>query len=75
MNVLFELQMAGQPHEELTKYAVVHDVDLIVLGVRGHSLVETLFVGSTTGRVVREAHCPVLSLRPIEKIAEEDFGT
>ena len=37
--------LAGQPHEELTKYAVVHDIDLIVLGVRGHGLVETLFVG------------------------------
>jgi nucleotide-binding universal stress UspA family protein len=67
--------LAGQPHEELTKYAVVHDIDLIVLGVRGHSLVETLFVGSTTDRVVRVAHCPVLSVRPIEKIVEEDFGT
>ena len=55
--------LAGQPHEELTKYAVVHDVDLMVLGVRGYSLVETLFVGSTTDRVVRQAVCPVLSVR------------
>jgi len=54
--------LAGQPHEELTKYAVVHGVDLIVLGVRGYSLVETLFVGSTTERVVRQAACPVLSV-------------
>jgi nucleotide-binding universal stress UspA family protein len=56
--------LAGQPHEELTKYAVVHDVDLIVLGIRGHSLVESLFIGSTTARVVRRASCPVLSVRP-----------
>ncbi len=56
--------LAGQPNEELTKYALVNDVDLIVLGVRGHSLVETLFVGSTTDRVVRRASCPVLSVRP-----------
>lgn len=55
--------LAGQAHEELTKYAVVHDIDLIVLGIRGHSLVETLFVGSTTDRVVRQAACPVLSVR------------
>jgi Universal stress protein UspA and related nucleotide-binding proteins len=55
--------LAGQPHEELTKYAVVNDVDLIVLGVRGHSMVETLFVGSTTDRVARRALCPVLSVR------------
>jgi nucleotide-binding universal stress UspA family protein len=56
--------LAGQPHEELTKYALVQDVDLIVLGVRGRSLVENPFVGSTTARAVREAPCPVLSVRP-----------
>lgn len=55
--------LAGQPHEELIKYAVVNDIDLIVLGVRGHSLVETLFVGSTTDRVLRRAPCPVLSVQ------------
>jgi nucleotide-binding universal stress UspA family protein len=56
--------LAGQPYEELTKYAVTHNIDLIVLGVRGHSLMETLFLGSTTDRVVRQAPCPVLSVRP-----------
>jgi nucleotide-binding universal stress UspA family protein len=56
--------LAGQPHEEITKYSVVNDIDLIVLGVRGHSLVETLFVGSTTDRVMRRAPCPVLSVQP-----------
>ena len=60
--------LAGQPHEELIKYAVVNDVDLIVLGVRGHSLVETLFVGSTTDRVLRKAPCPVLSVQPMTHV-------
>ncbi|MBN2033998.1 MAG: universal stress protein [Deltaproteobacteria bacterium] len=55
--------LAGQPHEEITKYAMVNDIDLIVLGVRGHGLVETLFVGSTTDRVMRRAACPVLSVQ------------
>jgi nucleotide-binding universal stress UspA family protein len=56
--------LAGQPHEELIKYALVNDMDLVVLGVRGHSLVETLLIGSTTGRVMRGAPCPVLSVQP-----------
>jgi nucleotide-binding universal stress UspA family protein len=60
--------LAGQPYEELSKYAVVQDIDLIVLGVRGHGMVESLFVGSTTERVVRRAICPVLCVRP--KIAD-----
>ncbi len=61
--------LAGQAHEELVKYAVVHKIDLIILGVRGHSLVETLLVGSTTDRVVRQAPCPVLSVRPTAEMA------
>jgi nucleotide-binding universal stress UspA family protein len=56
--------LAGQPYEELINYAVVNKVDLIVLGIRGHSLVETLCVGSTTDRVIRRGPCPVLSVRP-----------
>jgi nucleotide-binding universal stress UspA family protein len=60
--------LAGEPHDELTKYALVNSIDLIVLGVRGHSLVESLFVGSTTDRVIRAAPCPVLSVRPKEKV-------
>ncbi len=56
--------LAGHPSDELTKYAVVHEMDLIVLGIRGHSVIESLLVGSTTDRVVRQAPCPVLSVRP-----------
>ncbi|MFO7460828.1 MAG: universal stress protein [Desulfatiglandales bacterium] len=56
--------LAGQPHEEITKYALLNDIDLVVLGVRGYGLVESLFVGSTTDRVMRRASCPVLSVQP-----------
>jgi nucleotide-binding universal stress UspA family protein len=55
--------LAGQPHEELTKYAVINNIDLIILGARGLGLVETLFIGSTTDRVVPRAPCPVLAIR------------
>lgn len=55
--------LAGQPHEELSKYAVVQNMDLVVLGVRGHSLVESLLVGSTTDRIMRQTPCPVLSIK------------
>jgi nucleotide-binding universal stress UspA family protein len=57
--------LAGQPYDELLKYAVVNDMDLIVLGFRGQGLMETLLMGSTTARVVRQAPCPVLSVRPL----------
>jgi nucleotide-binding universal stress UspA family protein len=60
--------MAGSPQEELIKYALLNDIDLIVLGVRGHGLAETLLMGSTTDRVVRKASCPVLSVRPMARL-------
>jgi nucleotide-binding universal stress UspA family protein len=57
--------LAGQPYDELIKYAVVNEMDLVVLGLRGRSLMETLLMGSTTDRVIRQAPCPVLSVRPV----------
>jgi nucleotide-binding universal stress UspA family protein len=57
----------GKADEELTRYADINDMDLVSLGVRGHGLVETLFVGSTTDRVARRSPCPVLSVRPMGK--------
>ncbi len=56
--------LAGQAHEELAKFADVNDIDLIVLGVRGQRLIESLFVGSTTERTIRNTGCTVLSVRP-----------
>ncbi|MFP4193591.1 MAG: universal stress protein [Desulfosalsimonas sp.] len=56
--------LEGKPHAELVRYADTHDIDLIALGVRGQGMVESLFVGSTTDRVVRRAPCPVLSVNP-----------
>ena len=55
--------LAGIPNEELAKYAVLQEIDLLVLGVTGHGLVEKLFVGSTTDRVIRKAPCAVLSVQ------------
>jgi nucleotide-binding universal stress UspA family protein len=52
----------GPSHEELIRYAKKNKMDLIVLGVRGQGLVERLFIGSTTDRVVRQTPCPVLSV-------------
>ncbi|MCF8111951.1 MAG: universal stress protein [Desulfobacteraceae bacterium] len=54
--------LEGKPHAELVRYADTHDIDLIAIGVRGQGMVESLFVGSTTDRVVRRAPCPVLSV-------------
>lgn len=62
-NVAFACEK-GKPFQVLQSYAELHQVDLIVLGVRGHSLVETMLLGSTTDRVIRGVSCPVLSVCP-----------
>lgn len=54
----------GQPYARLLDYAERHKIDLIVLGVRGHGLIGTMLVGSTTDRIIRRASCPVLSVCP-----------
>ncbi|MDP2645598.1 MAG: universal stress protein [Desulfobacterales bacterium] len=56
--------ISGKPHEELIHYALTRQMGLIVLGIRGRGLLETLLLGSTTDRVVRRAPCPVLSVWP-----------
>jgi len=58
--------LAGRPDIELAKYAEVQGIDLIVMGVAGHGLVESFFVGSTTERVMRKAPCAVLTVRPMK---------
>ena len=37
--------------------------DLLVVGVHGHNILDLALFGSTTQHIVREATCPVLSVR------------
>jgi nucleotide-binding universal stress UspA family protein len=55
--------LAGQPHDELNKHAILNHVDLIVMGVHGRGFIENLMVGSTTDRLVRLGQFPVLAVR------------
>jgi nucleotide-binding universal stress UspA family protein len=53
----------GVPSREILRVADERGSRLIVMGVHGAGVIERLFVGSTTERVVREADCPVLAVR------------
>ena len=55
--------LAGSPHEELNKYAILNHIDLIVMGVHGRGLIENLLIGSTTDRLIRLGQFPVLAVR------------
>jgi nucleotide-binding universal stress UspA family protein len=56
----------GSAYEEILRLAKGRQADLIVLGVHGRAPADRLLFGSTTNHVVREAACPVLTVRPKE---------
>ena len=55
----------GEPYMALMDYAKEQEMDMIVLGIRGHTLWEKLLVGSTTDRLIRHSPFPVLAVRQI----------
>jgi universal stress protein A len=57
----------GKPVEEIVKYAIETDTDLVILSTHGHSGMKRMLLGSVTEKVVRHAPCPVLVLRDKEK--------
>jgi nucleotide-binding universal stress UspA family protein len=55
---------AGDAAKEIVSFARDEGVDLLVLGTHGRSGLEHALMGSITERVLRKAHCPVLTVRP-----------
>ena len=53
----------GKPYREILRIAAEQRSDLIVMGIHGRGAADLLFFGSTARHVVREASCPVLTLR------------
>ncbi len=54
--------LEGSPYAEIVKFAEAEGVDLIVMSTRGLKGFERVLVGSTTEKVMRKAHCPVLAV-------------
>jgi len=53
----------GKPSREILRVAAEQQSDLVVIGIHGRGAADLLFFGSTAQHVVREATCPVLTLR------------
>jgi nucleotide-binding universal stress UspA family protein len=54
----------GEPAAEILEAAREARADLIVMGTHGRTGLEHALMGSIAERVVRRAHCPVLTVRP-----------
>ena len=55
--------VAGIPYQEILKKAEDENVSLIVMGTQGRKGIDHLLFGSTAERVVRNAKCPVMTVR------------
>lgn len=53
----------GKPYREILRVAAEHSADLIVVGVQGRGAIDRMLFGSTTQHLVRQASCPVLTIR------------
>lgn len=54
---------SGKAYRGIVKVAEERRADLIVMGVTGRGQINRMLFGSTTAQVVREAACPVLTIR------------
>ena len=54
---------SGKAYQQILSLAASEHVDLIVMGVQGRNPLDLMLFGSTANQVVRQASCPVLTLR------------
>ena len=57
--------LTGKPAEAILALTVEHGIDLIVLTTKGESGIKRALVGSTAETIMRQAPCPVMSVRRI----------
>jgi nucleotide-binding universal stress UspA family protein len=53
----------GKPYRRILEAAAHDRSDLVIMGVRGRNPLDLAVFGSTTNHVVRQASCPVLTMR------------
>jgi nucleotide-binding universal stress UspA family protein len=58
-----QVVVSGRPYREILKRAASGEATLVVMGMHGKNPVERLFFGSTALQVLRQAACPVLTVR------------
>ncbi|UII19084.1 universal stress protein [Fulvivirga ligni] len=52
----------GTPHEAIQEEIASVGYDLVIMGTTGASGFKEIFIGSNAEKVVRDAHCPVITL-------------
>jgi nucleotide-binding universal stress UspA family protein len=55
--------VTGHPAEQIVRAAEQYEIELIVLGHRGHGVFERWLLGSVSRAIIAYAHCAVMVLR------------
>lgn len=66
--------LTGEPALTITGYARDKEIDLIVIAAHGYEAGERISIGSVTERVLHNADCPVLVLRPDRQVSGRSSG-
>jgi nucleotide-binding universal stress UspA family protein len=53
----------GSPVESIVAYSLEHKIDLIIIATHGRTGLSHVLLGSVAEHIVREAPCPVLTIR------------
>ncbi len=61
----------GNPFHGMNSIIAEQKVDLVVMGTRGQTNLETMVIGTNTERIVRHSKCPILTVH--KKPASNDF--
>ena len=65
------IQIGHNTPEKIAHYAQAKEIDLIVMASHGRTGLAHFWLGSTTEKVIRSVHCPVLVIRPS---SQEELG-
>jgi nucleotide-binding universal stress UspA family protein len=64
------LLRSAKPASAIIDYAEKKSIDLIVMGTHKRHAFEHIFLGSTAEAVVRQAYCPVLTIRECDELKQ-----
>ncbi|MEW6127418.1 MAG: universal stress protein [Acidobacteriota bacterium] len=53
----------GKAESEILQFIEAQGIDLVAIATQGHSGIQEDLIGSTTDRIIRQAPCPVLTVR------------
>ncbi len=65
--------LEGEPNKEIVGLARREKADLIVMGKRGHGLIDRILIGSNTLKVLRESRMPVLAVKKRDQKSAVDI--